>query len=672
MLRNLLLSLLLPLVSLSTHANELTSLRNWTGVNGKVIRATYAGTSEKGTKVMLMDTRGKLLTVAISNLIESDRELIASKGRPAEEKPVAGKVGDFRAIPPLDRDKLPIISQGDFGSKSSDCVPSSFCNFLLWWDQEGILEIPKKGDFDKKAEWIHTKLARYCGTRNTAGTNVHKATEGFLQYFNKDIADLATLKIHVDYDLTPENIARYTTGELATMFQMTIRRGARHDSGHWVALVEADPDGKVVFHTWGARFEGTMKVLEENPDTIERDGQSVPRTVYEIVVENKPDLPEWFRNSDRRFILDPANWDSIYVLRPYIYTMPGSRVKAPEDPLFKQEVKDGARVVERPGQTPIIVNPTEFAQPEFPYPPPANGTLPTRKWKLENGRTLEARIDDYAHEEIAFITTNRKTVKLPLAELGPAGRAVALIDGGTLGDPMPVDRISLSYRLTTGPKNVTDLRIDIEGPLARVQLMKPNQWLTIDTSDGSFVIKTSPDSQATPVPVTIGRVKLLDFEANDVFEQLHANYAKAGLKHGARYSGRDVRTKMNAYNSDEMTLTLSGVELPALPQALACLQSQEISGYRVKPRPVFFMRGKGSNVRLNQSTMPRPFAFLGNTRLLPVEAKWKQQRIGQRSKIEHSLTLLGAEIPDSFPEEHFSIPAEARTMDPGNFKSARP
>ncbi len=124
-----------------------------------------------------------------------------------------------------------MVNQSDFGQKASDCVPSPFCNFLLWWDQEKMLEIPKRGDFEKKAEWVHTKLARYCGTRNTAGTSVVEAKFGLMEYFRDELGDLATLRCHTDFDLRPENLARYTVGANATMLEMTTIRANGSESG---------------------------------------------------------------------------------------------------------------------------------------------------------------------------------------------------------------------------------------------------------------------------------------------------------------------------------------------------------------------------------------------------------------------------------------------------------
>lgn len=334
----MLVIVLMVLVPMTASAGELTSERTWRSADGKTLRGTWVRTINDGKQIEVLTSAGKLVVIAVSNLGEVDRQLVVVGKTPDEESAAAaGKPGDlaaFRQFPALDRDKLPVISQEDFGTKANDCVPSSFCNFLLWWDQAGVLEIPKQGDFDAKAEWIHTRLSRYCVTRNNSGTYVDNATKGFKEYFEKNIAELATLKVRTDYDLRPENLARYTVGENATMLQVTIREAPRHDSGHWVALVSAAAEGTVVFHTWGARFEGKIEVLEKNLQTIRLGTQTVAATTYEIKIRNVQDLPEWFRNGDRKFILDPAQWDSIYILKPYVYQEKGKPAKAPPDPLL--------------------------------------------------------------------------------------------------------------------------------------------------------------------------------------------------------------------------------------------------------------------------------------------------------------------------------------------------
>ena len=319
------------------HAGELDSERVWNGKSGKTFRGTLHSVTGDGSAVDILDAQGKLYRVAIANLNDADRKLIETWGEPdpGKKDPLApGDLAAFKTLPELDRKKLPIINQGELGQKASDCVPSSFCNFLLWWDQEKMLEIPKRGDFDSKAEWIHSKMARYCGTRNTAGTNGTDAREGFTNYFEKEIGDLATLRIHEDHDVRPENLARYTTGANATMLEMTTVQSNGSEGGHWVALVSAEPGGRVVFNTWGAQFEGLIRVFKPSEKPVTLGTQTVPSTTYEIVLTNRDKLPQWVNNSGTRFVLDPSKWDGIIVVRPYIFSEKGKKSAPPEEPLF--------------------------------------------------------------------------------------------------------------------------------------------------------------------------------------------------------------------------------------------------------------------------------------------------------------------------------------------------
>ena len=315
--------------------------REWAPRGLPPVVGRYLQTSIDGRWIQIRGTDNREQKLEIQRLSEADqtwlknilpRRIAASDAqRRTGEGPFAG----FKPLPEFDRLRIPVINQGDFGSKASDCVPSSFCNFLLWWDREGYLRIPKRGDFEDKADWVHTRVARYCGTRNNSGTYTDDATEGFRKYFTKDIEDLATLQVRIDHDIRPENLARYTVGDQATMLAVTIRQRPSHDSGHWVALVDAKPDGSIVFNTWGTQFRGRIKVLEESEEVIRREGQTIPKTTYTIEITNRDDLPEWFISSERELILNPENWDYIYVVRPYVYAEEGKPVPAPSDPMME-------------------------------------------------------------------------------------------------------------------------------------------------------------------------------------------------------------------------------------------------------------------------------------------------------------------------------------------------
>ncbi len=290
-----------------------------------------------------MDQQGRVYQILLANLSDHDRAMVErAKMAAAGDKKGPGKQDEaaaFKITPVLDRTKLPIINQGDLGQKSSDCVPSSFCNFLLWWDQENMLEIPKRGDFEAKAEWVHTKLAKYCGTRNTAGTSAAEASAGFVKYFKEEIGDLATLKFMEDHNLSPANLARYTIGSDATMLEMTTVKANGSENGHWVALISIEPDGRVIFNTWGARFEGVIKPLKESDKMIVINGQRVPSTTYEIHLSNRGMLPDWVNDGEIRFLLDPEKRDGVFVLRPYLFAEKGKKSPPPADPLFDESAK---------------------------------------------------------------------------------------------------------------------------------------------------------------------------------------------------------------------------------------------------------------------------------------------------------------------------------------------
>lgn len=317
------------------------SIREWRITGQPSFRGRYTETSEDGRLIRITDPQGELRTVEIRRLHEDDRkyltDLRASEIDASEADRADGRgiFAGFKPVPAMNREQIPVISQGDFGSKASDCVPSSLCNFLLWWDKEGYLKIPKRGDFHDKADWVHTRVARYCGTRNNSGTYTDDATKGFRKYFTKDIEDLATLNIHIDHDIQPENLARYTMGDQATMLGMTIRQRPSRDSGHWVALLDAKPDGSIIFNTWGAQFRGKIVPLEKSEEKIRRQGQTVSATTYRIEITNQDDLPDWFRNSERELILNPENWDYLYILRPYVYAEEGKAVPTPSDPMMQ-------------------------------------------------------------------------------------------------------------------------------------------------------------------------------------------------------------------------------------------------------------------------------------------------------------------------------------------------
>lgn len=344
----MLVRLLLFLALSASLFAEVWNERIWTGKNGKIFRGVYYRPVEDG-KYLFYLMKGTPIKVDPANLIESDRKLIEDHERKvAEQKKSAlarenaepgTSPSDFKPEPIVDRSTIPIIDQGKYGNKASDCVPSSFCNFLLWWDQQEYIAIDKRGDFDRKAEWIHTRVGRYFKTRNNSGTSLEDAQKGFTKYFQRDLTETATFKYMVVRDCSPKNLARFTKGTLATMLRVTIFYGDKAEGGHWVALTKASENGEIQFNTWGKAMKG--KLVEVPGKTEQPRPQGQPNEIalkrYKIEITDQASLTANMITYDIRFEIIPANYDFLNIVAPYRYKEGSPKPAPPADPRLQLE-----------------------------------------------------------------------------------------------------------------------------------------------------------------------------------------------------------------------------------------------------------------------------------------------------------------------------------------------
>ena len=333
---------LLLLASLCTFsaAEDFRALRYFR-FRGKILDHTRLISWTPDRSKVTLQSGMKIAEVALQDFSAEDQAFVnraADAADRAGKPPLLETDPVFKQPAPADRSSIPLLNQGDYGQKASDCVPSSFCNFLLWWDQQGVLPIGKRGDFADKAEWIHTRMARFCRTSNNGGTSYDEAVVGFSKYFGKEVPDQLVFATKVDYDIRPENIARYTTGYNATLLGLTTAYGNKK-SGHMVALISATPAGEVVFHTWGHKMKGRIVVLEKKDEEFGsfygENRKGVNATVYEIKIEPDEKFEDWVRQT--RFLLDPEQWDSIVIVKPYVFAKPGAVSKVPDDPLMARD-----------------------------------------------------------------------------------------------------------------------------------------------------------------------------------------------------------------------------------------------------------------------------------------------------------------------------------------------
>lgn len=683
-----LLQLLLAVVCAANPLGEeaLAEERIWTGKNGQQIRGKH-GMVTPNRQWIDLTVMGKNRRIAIANLSDADQAFIHSclDGKVTKPEPVSPPSGDpaaFKDAGQPDRSQLPLLNQGDHGQKQSDCVPSSICNFLLWWDQAGILPIPKRGEFADKAEWIHTVMARYCRTRNTAGTDVRAALDGIGEYFAKEVADLATVRSKIDHDLRPRNLARYTRGTNATMLEITTRREHGADGSHWVALMNAEEDGRVVLHTWGARFEGVLKVFEEDPTPVRVNGQTIPKTSYEIEFTNRDSLPQWVKDAEMRFLMFPERHDGIIVVKPFLYAIPGKRSAPPPDPLFEDETP----APEVPKVAPAPVAAAAPAPIKF-----INPVRTERPWAFHDGRILQGIVAMNEDGSLAIRDRQGQATSFRAEDLKPEDRAILEFWRGAQGEPVRVPRWDLTYQLATPKSGKLEIRVCTEGAMCRVELPGRKRVLVMDTGSGAFAT-TRPGTEITPAPAwaAVGKFAPERRFPQRRFEQSFGPGARDADRYQAFCNGlpgtlqttgfgfpaRGILSSLTTSQGEATVknprIDFTVMDAPAVTTGLLqCLCSQtapESAGQGGNPF-VFFHGMEFSYHRGFEILLPA----LQRQHLLPLRVAWTNdtqnsiidQQRRQKTAGSFTIELQKAAVPGEFPAGFFDLPREARDAVPG-------
>lgn len=336
---------LLPSVSAQVgKEGDYFAWRTWV-ISGKQVQAQLEGWVNDRASASLRAAGGVRIEVAWDDLGAVDQHFVSKAMGAADENmlkreplPVSSPLLKAEVFP--DRTAIPAINHRDFGQKSGDSFIAAFTNFVLWWDRENFLPIARRGDFERKAESVQTWLTRDSGTRNTVGTRSREARQGFGTYFDEHLADVATFNSRVDYDLSPENLSRYTTGMNATLLTLGFKKG-RDIHRQTVSLATADAGGEIIINYGGIVAKGRMVPLSKTDQMVEvpgtgtrwRQGKAIQinGTTYTVKFTEEPDFP-YFKGSE--IIIDPSLGHQLIVFKPYLYAQPGKKCRPPDDPLF--------------------------------------------------------------------------------------------------------------------------------------------------------------------------------------------------------------------------------------------------------------------------------------------------------------------------------------------------
>ena len=316
--------------------------RIWTGTNGASFRGSYIDSIAQGGKIRFLTSAGKMVVVAFGNLSEADQKIIESyEGKAAtvaETKTSAYDPDKFKELPAADRNLFPERNPHDFGGNDDESMVDALWVSLLWWNAFEVMPIPKSGDFDKKAAWLHEELTRYIAQRGRSATTTEEAKEGVEKYFSRHLEDIGACKVmtladlHKNPDLkfkglTPAGISELVKGNdiVILRFEMLYEDGKKYVE--CAALEKMDAAGNFSMHMYGKRLTGKMTVVP-HPDPPKYDPKM---QVQEFVVTDRGLLPENYQKEGARFFVGMENWADLLVVKPYVYKTEGEPAPLPAD-----------------------------------------------------------------------------------------------------------------------------------------------------------------------------------------------------------------------------------------------------------------------------------------------------------------------------------------------------
>jgi hypothetical protein len=305
--------------------------RTWTGVNGKTFVGIFHSTfDEGGKKVRFAGSSGKVITVALDNLSETDRELVLLFERKAFEDPsvpafpAADLSEHFKELPTADRRKIPALASDEVGSIGYESIVHALCVSLLWWDLEGIMPVPKNGDFDRKADWLYKELTRSVEERGNETASLQQTKDGLAEYLEKRLEETGSCKSVIFTTIDADILSRLAAGNSIVVLKMTMKYAGVDESYATAAALESmTPDGTFVMHMHGRRLTGKM-----NPAPGKKGAWDGAK-VHDFDITNPEAIHPFYQGKGARFSIGDGSWTGALVAEPFVYKTPGKKAPIP-------------------------------------------------------------------------------------------------------------------------------------------------------------------------------------------------------------------------------------------------------------------------------------------------------------------------------------------------------
>lgn len=296
--------------------------RVWTGSNGRSLRGSFHRLLPDGKQVEIVTPQGKLISISLQNLCEADRKFILNGGVNPASVAVEEATGDPKAFKPTaypNRDRIVFVPLDENDGAFANRLAYQLWISMLWWDAEGLIPIPSKGDPKLSRNWLHRRLARI-----DVRDRVTLEAELKELYAGKAVFRTYTEK----RDLSPKRLSELASGpNLVTLWM-------RPENDHyWMeALISSVAEsGDCVMFIDGKRLVGAMKVLE----AIDPDNLAI-RVAFHC--SNPGDFPKSLQGKPPVLLAETSN-ERCVVIKPYILIAEGAESPPPPDPGFPVCVK---------------------------------------------------------------------------------------------------------------------------------------------------------------------------------------------------------------------------------------------------------------------------------------------------------------------------------------------
>ncbi len=303
--------------------------RMWTGMNGKNFLGVFARTFEDGgKKAEFIASGGKVVTVALDNLIEQDRQLILVFEGKAPAKPPVPAVDQsefFKKLPIAARNKIPAMESEEIGAIEYESIVDAVWVSLLWWDSEGIMPVPKSGDFDRKADWLYKELTRSIEERGDETATLEQTKEGLAEYFEKRLEETGSCKSVILTEVNADILSRMAVGNTIVILKMTMTYADSDKAYATAATLESmTPDGTFVMHMQGRRLTGKMTAVPAKKGA--RNGVNV----QEFSMTNPEAIHDFYKSKGAKYSIGGESWNGALLIDPFVYKTPGKKAPIPQ------------------------------------------------------------------------------------------------------------------------------------------------------------------------------------------------------------------------------------------------------------------------------------------------------------------------------------------------------